>query len=66
MKWYNYETSYANKVEALTWYLKRNKIKFEISDASVERTPVWHFEIYTSQTGADKINDWLDDNGYTD
>lgn len=66
MKWYNYETSYANIVEALTRYLIRHKIKFEISDASVEKIPVWHFEIYTSQTGCDAINDWLDINGYAD
>lgn len=64
MKWYNYETSYANIVEALTRYLKRNKINFEISDASVERVPVWHFEIYTSQTVCDLINNWLDVNGF--
>ena len=64
MKWYSYETSYSNVVESLTRYLKRNKIKFEISDASIEKTPIWHFEIYTSQIGSDSINDWLYENGY--
>ena len=51
MKWYNFETSFKSLARDLSTWLKGNKIKYELSDASVPGMPVYHFEIYTDVTG---------------
>ena len=65
MKWYNFETSFTSLARELSTWLKVNKIKYELSDASVTGMLVYHFEIYTDETGVDAINRWLDKNSIT-
>ena len=57
MKWYNFETVNRGVKEALTAYLKAEKIYHEVSGAGIG----WHFEIKTDADGLTKVNKWLDD-----
>ena len=66
MKWYNFETSFKSLARDLSTWLKANKIKYELSDASVPGMPVYHFEIYVDGTVANAINIWLDKNTITE
>ena len=58
MKYYNYETMFISLATKLGDYLHNNNIYFEIS----KDKQYYHFEILTDQAGADKINNFLDDN----
>jgi hypothetical protein len=58
MKYYNFETMFISLAEKLGDFLKENNIYFEIS----KNGRYYHFEILTDPAGADKINDFLDNN----
>ena len=58
MKYYNYETMFISLAKKLGDYLHNNKIYFELS----KDKQYYHFEILTDAAGADRINNFLDDN----
>ena len=58
MKYYNFESMFISLVTKLGDFLKENNIYFEISKNGC----YYHFEILTDAAGADKINNFLDNN----
>ena len=58
MKYYNFESMFISLATKLGDYLKENNIYFEIS----KNGQYYHFEIYTNTSGADLINEFLDNN----
>ena len=58
MKYYNYETMFISLATKIGDYLHENAIYFELSKAG----QYYHFEILTDAAGADKINEFLDNN----
>ena len=58
MKYYNYETMFISLATKIGDYLHKNAIYFELS----KNGQYYHFEILTDAAGADKINDFLDNN----
>ena len=58
MKYYNFETMFRSLKDILCEYLKNNDFYYELSGAAAG----WHFEILTDETGAERINTFLDEN----
>jgi hypothetical protein len=58
MKYYNFDTMFRSLRNLLKEFLMDNNIYFEISGGAA----LWHFEILTDATGAQKINQFLDAN----
>ena len=58
MKWFNFETMFISLDTKLGDFLHDSNIYFEIS----ENGRYYHFEILTDGSGADRINNFLDDN----
>ena len=58
MKYYSFDTMFRSLKDLLKGFLLENNIYFEISGAAAN----WHFEIFTSEDGAEMINDFLDNN----
>ena len=56
MKYYNFDTMFRTLKDILCEYLKSNNIYFELSGVAAD----WHFEILTDESGATKINNFLD------
>ena len=58
MKYYSFETMFKSLKDTLKLFLLSNNIYFEIS----KDKQYYHFEIFTDPAGADKINEFLDNN----
>ena len=58
MKYYNFETMFISLAKKLGDYLHNNNIYFELS----KDKQYYHFEILTNEAGANKINDFIDNN----
>ena len=58
MKYYNYETMFISLATKMGDFLHNNAIYFEIS----ENGCYYHFEILTDESGAETINNFLDEN----
>ena len=58
MKYYNFETMFISLATKLGDYLHNSNVYFELS----KDKEYYHFEILTDAAGADKINDFLDNN----
>ena len=56
MRWYNFETAFTNLRDDLRFYLKANRIKYELSGTF----GFYHFEIFCSPEQAEGINNYLD------
>lgn len=56
MKWYNFETAFSSLKDELRAFLKKHKIRYELSGAAA----CWHFEIFTDANGVGIINNFLD------
>lgn len=56
MKWYNFETRFLSLRDALRAFLHDNGIYYELSSAF----GFYHFEIKTDESGAEKINAFID------
>lgn len=56
MKFYNFETSFISLRDALRAFLHENCIYYELSSAF----GFYHFEIKTDESGAEKINAFID------
>ena len=58
MKYYNFETMFISLATKIGDFLHDNAIYFEIS----KNGKYYHFEILTDPEGAEKINNFLDEN----
>lgn len=58
MKYYSFETMFITLAQKIGDFLKDNNIYFEIS----KDKQYYHFEIFMDPAGADKINEFLDNN----
>ena len=56
MKYYNFNTMFRSLKDNLCEYLKSNNIYYELSGSAAD----WHFEIFTDESGATAINNFLD------
>ena len=57
MKYYNFDTMFKSLKDQLKCYLLENNIYFEIS----KNGEYYHFEILTNSSGAETINNFLDE-----
>ena len=57
-KWYNFETAFMSLADALSAYLKRNRIYYERSGAYGN----YHFEVLADENDVNEINAFLDEN----
>lgn len=62
-KFYSFETLFVDLANELRYYLRHNRIYYELSEGSFDMgSGGYHFEILATQSQAQGINAWLDEN----